>query len=156
MDIKMKSILKPLLISSALSAIGFSCTISNAFAETPTSSINYAVTTVNYIQSLPKLSSEGISRALGNTPSQDVIFNNIINKPFLSLASVNLPDFTPYKSNNKNELFQVATIFNDKLQQFISMLSFKSNFQEALQNIDVDQKNDTMSIDVSSKCESKV
>jgi len=155
MDIKMKSILKPLLISSALSAIGFSCTISNAFAESPTPIINDAVVTVNYLQALPKLSSEGISRALSNSQSQNIIFNNIINKPFINLTSVNLSDLTPYKSNNKNELFQMATIFNDKLQQFLSKLSFKSNFQDAIQNIDADQKEDTMSIDVSSKCSTK-
>ena len=86
MDIKMKSILKPLLISSALSAIGFSCTISNAFAEAPTSNINYAVTTVNHMQALPKLNSEGISRALGKSQSQEVIFNNIISRGRIAVS----------------------------------------------------------------------
>jgi len=152
MDLKMKSILKPLLISSALSAIGLSCTISNAFAESSTSNIRHTATSVNYLQALPKLSSEGLSRTLDKTDSQRFIFDNIINKPFLSFSSANIGEFTPYKSNNKNELFQMATIFNDKLQQLLSMWSFESNYQKAQQNIDVDKKEDTMSINVTQEC----
>jgi hypothetical protein len=148
----MKSILKPLLIGSALSAIGLSCTISNAFAEPSNSNVRYAATTVNYLQAFPKLSGEGISNVLDKTQSQRFIFNNIINKPFLSFASVNLADITPYKSNNKNELFLMATIFNDKLQQLLSMWSFKSNYQKAQQHMHTDKKEDTMSINVTAEC----
>jgi hypothetical protein len=148
----MKSILKPLLISSALSAIGLSCTISNAFAEPSTSNVSYAVTTVNYLQALPKLSSEGLSSTLNKTQSQRFIFDSIINKPFLSFSSANIGDFTPYKSNNKNELFLMATIFNDKLQQILSMWSLKSNYQDAQRHMDLDKKEDTMSINVTAEC----
>lgn len=151
----MKSILKPLLISSALSAIGLSCTISNAFAESSNVDTGYTAITVNYIQALPKLSSEGINKVLGQTQSQDLISNSIINKPFLSLSSVKLSELTSYKANNKNKLFQMATIFNDKLQQLLSMWPFKSNYQKTQHNIGIDQKEDTMSIKVTAKCESK-
>jgi len=155
MDINMKSILKPLLISSAFSVIGLSCTISSAFADSLTPSVSHAATTANYIHALPTLSSEGINRTLDKSYSQNIIVNNIINTPSLSLAAINFPNFTPQKSNNKNKLFQMATIFNDKLKHFLSFFSFNSSYQEIPKNIDTDEIKDTTSINVTSKCDLK-
>jgi hypothetical protein len=102
----MKSQIKTVALSGIFSIIGLCCTLSTASAESNNAQINQDLTTINYIFAFPKLTNEG----------------GVKEKPLLSPDN-GVSEFIGCKAPTKNEYFELAIIFNDKLQQLISDFS---------------------------------
>lgn len=113
----MKSLLKPAFLGTALTTLGLCCTISYAAALKPMKSFDEQqfksnqVFTVKVVHktSMPKLAD-----------TKNLLVANVLNKPLLSLTVNEQPELKAISPIKKNEFFEVAAIFNDKLQQFIS------------------------------------
>jgi len=102
----MKSQIKTVALSAVFSIIGLCCTLSTASAESRSPQINQDLSTISYMFAFPKLANEGGAKE----------------KPLLSPDN-NLSEFNACKATTKNEYFELAIIFNDKLQELISALS---------------------------------
>jgi len=102
----MKSQIKTVALSAIFSIIGLCCTLSTASAEPRSAQISQDLPTINYMFAFPKLANEGGAKE----------------KPLLRPDN-NLTEFNSCKATTKNEYFELAIIFNDKLQQLISALS---------------------------------
>jgi len=84
-------------------------------------------------------------------------FNNvdhILNKPLFSILSPMQSAYTPRKKSSKNELFELATLFNDKLQQILAYFNLtKASKHDSYMHSD--KPNDSTSIKLSSDCKNK-
>jgi hypothetical protein len=101
----MKSQCKTVALSAIFSVIGLCFTLSTASAESSNIKVNQQFTTATNMSSFPRLTNEG----------------DVKNKPLLKPG--NKPkEFSACESTTKNEYFELAIIFNDKLQEFISVL----------------------------------
>ena len=80
---------------------------------------------------------------------------HLINKPLFTLTSpAQFEEYIPSKTFKKNELFELATIFNDKLQQVLSFLGLtRSITQDGYFN--ADKPNDYTTIEVNADCNTK-
>ncbi len=105
-DHNMKSQIKPIALSAIFSIIGLCCTLSTASAEPRHAQTSQDFPFANYMFAFPILTSEGGAKK----------------QPLLTPGN-ELKEFEACKSNTKNEYFELAMIFNDKLQQFISSFS---------------------------------
>jgi len=115
----MKSILKPLLLSATLSAIGLSNTICHASASLSSDGIERSIP-ISVESAITSNNSAG-----GMTPRQFNSFEYLMTKPLLRLSinEVHAISSQPaFNSAKKNEVFEVAAIFNDKLQQFLAYI----------------------------------
>ena len=101
----MKSQFKTVALSAIFSIIGLCCTLSTASAESSNTSVNVGFTTATYLNSFPILVNEGGAKGA----------------PLLKPDN-GLTEFSACQATSKNEYFELAIIFNDKLQQFISVL----------------------------------
>lgn len=144
----MKSILKPILLGSVFSAIGLCCTFSYASGELSNRNVPKNQLSVNYLYVLPTHTSEGMSI------QKTSVFNNFLNKPFLTLSLPTSTAFSPLKIERKNNLFEMAVIFNDKLQLLLAKLSLKHVDRGNLNTIYDDIAEDKNSININSNCQS--
>ena len=115
---KMKSLLKPLLLSATLSAIGLSCTISYASASLSSDGIERSVPSSVRDSVLANTNAVG---GIVNRPFNS--FEYLINKPLFQISINEISSIGPLNFNDtpkKNEIFEVAAIFNDKLQLFLA------------------------------------
>jgi|GEM_PF-1280476 len=70
-----------------------------------------------------------------------------VNRPLFALSPVVKRDYLPsQKFVKKNEVFELATIFNDKLQQLLSKLSFNNNHHSSPSFIQSDHLQDNNSV----------
>jgi hypothetical protein len=102
----MKSQIKTIALSTMFSIIGLCSTLSTASAEPNIAQIDQDLPLATYMFAFPKLTSEGGTKE----------------KPLLTPDN-NVKEFQACKSVTKNEYFELAAIFNDKLQQLISSFS---------------------------------
>jgi len=111
--------LKPLVLGIAISTVGLNFTIACASANLKfTQSVNDEVN-ISQVFSLPKL--KNIDRAA--TPlSQLDPFNLLLNRPLLRFPLNEVPNIKPNNPSKKNQIFEIASIFNDKLQQMFSSI----------------------------------
>jgi len=127
----MISITKPLSIIALAGVIGLSCTISQSFANT--SFKNSVPVNVSVIQTNTLSQSVNVGRAIKNTRSI-MLYEQIQNKPLLRIPVSDVNEFYVPKAPKHNDIFELATIFNDKLQLFISSMTkpviAKANAQE--------------------------
>jgi len=78
----------------------------------------------------------------------------LVNRPLFALSPVIKTDYLPsQKFVKKNEVFELATIFNDKLQQFLSKLSFDDDHHSSPSFIQGDhlQDNDSLNCKIDSE-----
>jgi hypothetical protein len=101
----MKSQCKTVALSAIFSMIGLCFTLSTASAESSNIKVNQQFTTATNMHSFPRLTNEEGKKV----------------KPLLK-PNNGLTEFSACKATTKNEYFELAIIFNDKLQQFISIL----------------------------------
>ena len=102
----MKSQIKTVALSAIFSMIGLCCTLSTASAKPSSAQFSKDLSNVTYMFAFPTLTSEG-----GANENPSLLPDN------------SSPEFKSCKSTTKNEYFEIAVIFNDKLQQFISFFS---------------------------------
>mgnify|MGYP000568749306 CR=1 FL=1 len=112
----MKSLLKPVFLSTALTTLGLCCTISNASALSPADKIEGQMLASYQVQGL-LITNQADTQLLA---SHEDAFANLLTKPLARLASNVVPEATPIATGKKNEFFEIAAIFNDRLQQFIA------------------------------------
>ena len=102
----MKSQFKPAMLSALFGIVGLCATLSNASAESRNTQVSQNLPLATYMLAFPTLTSGG--RAL--------------EKPLL-VPGNELKEFSVCKSTTKNEYFELAIIFNDKLQELIYRFS---------------------------------
>jgi len=139
----MKSKIISAFIAIILGTIGLCSTISHAndqksFIKTVT--YNTSGLAVHQVNKLVEQSSNQITSLKVNT------YEKFINKPLLSISTVAAAgNYIPEQDfSKKNEIFELATIFNDKLQQIIS--KFSDNKQHKYKNMDSDLPEDKNAI----------
>jgi hypothetical protein len=101
----MKSRFKTVALSVIFSIIGLCCTLSTASAESKKNQINQELKSVTCMTVFSELANEGGEKI----------------KPLLKPDN-EITEYDACKTTTKNEYFELAIIFNDKLQQFISVL----------------------------------
>ena len=102
----MKSQMKTVALSAIFSIIGLCASLSTASAESRQAQTSQDLPHASYMLPFRKLTSEGGANE----------------KPLLTPGN-ELIEYQACKSNTKNEYFELAIIFNDKLQQLISTFS---------------------------------
>lgn len=113
----MKALLKPAFLGTALSTIGLCCTISYAAALKPMKSFDEQQFTTSQVFAVKVVQKTSMPQL---AETKNLLVANILNKPLLSLTVNEQPELKAIAPIKKNEFFEVAAIFNDKLQQFIS------------------------------------
>ena len=148
----MKSKLITVFIISALSALGLCSTVSSAadkafFINSSTQSNTHVIPSA-HATTIMMLSKNIEQKILLNTSTVE----HLINKPLFTLTSpAQFEEYIPSKTFKKNELFELATIFNDKLQQVLSFLGLtRSITQDGYFN--ADKPNDYTTIEVDADC----
>ena len=101
----MKSQFKTVAFGAIFSIIGLCFTLSTASAESSSARMKVEFSTDTYTTNFPTLVNEGRSK----------------DKPLLKPGN-GLTEFAACEVTAKNEYFELAIIFNDKLQQLISVL----------------------------------
>ena len=113
----MKSLLKPVFLGTALSTLGLCCTISYAASLKPMKSFDEQLLASNQIVALKVVQQTNMPQLI---KTKRMVVSNILNKPLLSLTTNDSSVLKTGAPVKKNEFFEVAAIFNDKLQQFLS------------------------------------
>jgi len=136
----MNIFLKPIILSTALGTLGLCCTISHA---TDTFKINAIAKNISHNSTnivLPRLAGEGIN---SNTYRQITTFAQLANKPLLIMPLGNNILLKEEIVNKGNAIFLAATIFNDKLHNFMS--KFQSNIPSGfMSSKDVAENNNAL------------
>jgi len=124
----MKSLLKPLTLSTALSTLGLCFTISHASNE-PLANTHAISSSHVYVYAFPLLESEGQHTQLITSnsiiSSSDSIIGGstsiggLLNNPLLLIPNEVLPSHSS-KNSNEHGFFEMTALFNDKLQSFIA------------------------------------
>jgi len=102
----MKSQFKPAMLSALFGAIGICATLSTASAESIKTQVSRDLPLATYMMAFPKLVSGGRTQE----------------KPLLK-SDNDHKEFEVCKSTTKNEYFEFAILFNDKLQELIYSFS---------------------------------
>lgn len=140
----MKSKIISVFITTALSTIVLCSTISHAAEK------QFIIQAVTYNTS--DIASKQVMKLAQHRSNEISIytvnsFDEILNRPLVNITSSIAGDYIPTpKFTKKNEIFELATIFNDKLQQILSKLSFNENTQNKDQFINSDKPKDKNSI----------
>jgi hypothetical protein len=117
----MKSKIITAIIAIALSTIGLCSTISHANdQQSIIKAITYNTSDLAAVQvnKFVENSSNQMSMLKANT------YDALVNRPLLSLSSSVTGSYIPNQDfTKKNKIFELATIFNDKLQQVIAKFS---------------------------------
>ncbi|WDE13176.1 hypothetical protein [Thalassomonas haliotis] len=124
----MKLSLKPLLLYISLSTLGLCGIVSSASANAPAEQKVKVISQIVKVYTMP-------ARLTGNTSSQLniardaslVSLGQLLSKPLLQLPVRQGQRFISKPVEKKNQFFEIANIFNDKLQQFISTFNAKEN-----------------------------
>ena len=131
----MKFSLKPLLLGTVLSAVSLNCTLS--FASSDFSAEKVVSQQLAIVQ----------HAIIDNSLNATFIVNSyerMLNKPLLIIPVNEVHGIRPISFNKKgNELFEFVTVFNDKLQQLISIfdntsttyLTDKNSFKEVVPSV---------------------
>jgi hypothetical protein len=145
----MKSKIISVFITTVLSTIGLCSTISYAAdKEFIIKTVDYNTSNINY-KKVVKLFGQNAYQT--NTLNINT-FDKILNRPLLNFPSYIAEDYPPtQKFNKKNEIFELGTIFNDKLQQILSKLSLNGAEQNKNNFINRDESKDNNSINCTSK-----
>ena len=118
----MKLSLKPLVLYISLSTLGLCGIISSASANAPVDNKIKVISQIVKVYNMPTKRSNSlqltIPRDLGLTS-----LGQLLTKPLLQLPINRTAAYPMTPVKKKNQLFEMANIFNDKLQQFISTLS---------------------------------
>ncbi|XPF94222.1 hypothetical protein ACM9HF_19775 [Colwellia sp. RE-S-Sl-9] len=122
----MKSKVVSVFITTVLCTVALCSTISHAADK------QFIVQTVTYTTS--GISSNQVIKLVEEHKKINIFsinsFNEVINRPLLNLTSSIPSEYIPASSfTKKNEIFELATIFNDKLQQILAKLSFNQTSQ---------------------------
>jgi len=142
-DITMKYKFISVFIAATLTIIGLCSTISHAadkqfIIQTAYNSASaHSMKAVKFIKKSPNQ----INLLAVNTVEQ------MINRPLLNIYSSISAEYIPEQTFiKKNEMFELVTIFNDKLQQIIAKFSFDKSHQNESHFINSDKPNDNNSI----------
>lgn len=138
-DINMKTIFKPLFISTAMSVLGLCFTISHAATLLPVEE--------NIVESKMIVMTQIFPVTQSNSYRKPEQFGRIFDKPLVRIPLDELPLQNFKQSRKKNEFFELATVFNDKLQQLIASIKFSANNTESVQTKPV-----TRNAVISKKC----
>jgi hypothetical protein len=144
----MKSKLITVFVATALSTLGLCSTISHAsdkefLIESINSTSSSHITSVKFVK----------ANVNSNTPYNVNSVELVLNKPMFNLTSPFKPEYIPTKAFKKNELYELATLFNDKLQQFLALFDFTTAAKQD-SYFHSDRPNDNTTIDLSSDCNS--
>lgn len=120
----MASKLNTAFIVSTLSAVGLCSTISYA-SEKDFLIQNVNKPVVNVISTTQVITNKLSNSSFDHKSKLNLhTIEHILNKPLFNMYSVTNSEYTPTKAFNKNELFEFALLFNDKLQQLLSFFNF--------------------------------
>lgn len=118
--------LKPLFVASISAAVLFA-SMSHASAEIKKSDYQLSINQeYSYELSTLNLGNENLLVSIElNKPH-----STSPNSPFIKLASKEVAEYMPMTSSSKgNQLFELATLFNDKLQQILAFFQAKPDFK---------------------------
>lgn len=118
-DINMKTIFKPLFISTAMSVLGLCFTISHAATILPVEE--------NIVESKMIVMTQIFPVTQSNSYRKPEQFGRIFDKPLVRIPLDELPLQNFKQQRKKNEFFELATVFNDKLQQLIASIKYSAN-----------------------------
>lgn len=112
----MKSLIKPIIMTALAMAVGLSCTIANAKDHQLTTN-KHILNNVVYVYIAPSIEGGG------ELTTVDYISRST-SKKLLELAKNNSKtQKSSCKSKRKSSLYELTTIFNDKLQTFLAYIS---------------------------------
>lgn len=101
-----------------MAVFGVCSSISYASANAPKQVSFSTEINVSQLQPLPVSATQGNSLTFSfNQPH----FERVIDKPLLRIPEFKANEYIPRKVPRRNDIFEFATIFNDKLQQFLSL-----------------------------------
>ncbi|WDE04043.1 hypothetical protein SG34_022160 [Thalassomonas viridans] len=124
----MKSLLKPLLLYISLSTLGLCGIVSSAWANPPTEPKVKIVSQIVKVYTMPVRLTASNSQPLNITRDNGLVsLGQLLTKPLLRLPVNRGETFITKPIEKKNQFFEIANIFNDKLQQFISAFSNKED-----------------------------
>lgn len=142
----MKSKLISVFIATALSTIGLCSTISHASEKQFIIQATYSNVNTHSMNAV-KFIKEGSNQI--NLLQIDTV-DEMINRPLLNLYSSIAVGYIPEQEfTKKNKIFELAVIFNDKLQQILAKLSFNQSSKSKNYLINGDKPNDKHSINCS-------
>jgi len=122
----MKLTLKPLLLYISLSTLGLCGMISSASATPPAEAKVKIVSQIVKVYTMPVRLQENTGGQLTLTPDNGLVsLGQLLTKPLLPLPVNREEMFIAKPIEKKNQFFEIANIFNDKLQQFISAFASK-------------------------------
>lgn len=140
----MKSKIISALIATVFATIGLCSTISHANdQQSIIKSVAYNTSEIaaKQVSKMVEQGSNKISILKNNT------YDAFINRPLLSLSSSVATNYIPTKNfTKKNKIFELATRFNDKLQQILAKLSFSESPKNKARSISHDKPKDKNAI----------
>ncbi|WP_286262631.1 hypothetical protein [Thalassotalea atypica] len=107
----MKALLKPIFLGTALSTLGVCFTLSHAASISATQDVE-APKMVVMTQIFPITNNQEFK-----DPQS---FLQVFDKPLVRIPMATPPSEQFKQARKKNQFFELATVFNDKLQQFIA------------------------------------
>lgn len=124
----MKLSLKPLLLYISLTTLGLCGIVSSASANAPAEQKVKVISQIVKVYTMPaRLTGNAGSPLNIARESSLVSLGQLLSKPLLQLPVSQGQHFSTKPIEKKNQLFEIANIFNDKLQQFISTFGAKEN-----------------------------
>ncbi|WP_441003259.1 hypothetical protein [Pseudocolwellia agarivorans] len=140
----MKSKIISTIIAIALGTIGLCSTISHANdKQTIITAVTYSTSDIaaKQVNKLISQSSKQISALKTNN------YDGLINRPLLSLSTSVSGSYIPAQDfTKKNKIFELATIFNDKLQQILAKFSYNDSPQYRSHSMSGDMPEDKNAI----------
>ncbi|WP_281556491.1 hypothetical protein [Thalassomonas sp. RHCl1] len=124
----MKLSLKPLLLYISLSTLGLCGIVSSASANAPAEPKVKVISQIVKVYTMPVRLAGNTGSPLNITRDSDLVsLGQLLTQPLLQLPVSQGEHFIAKPIEKKNQLFEIANIFNDKLQQFISGFSAKED-----------------------------
>ena len=153
----MKSLIKPLILSTALSTLGLCFTISHASSE-QLNSLNKPATSAAhaYVYAFPLLESEGNSNKFNNNNliiselsqslgGDSTSIGDLLNNPLLIIPNETSP--RDNGQDTKHNFFEMSALFNDKLQSLLA-------YFHSSENIEITGELESSSTALTSNCKS--
>lgn len=114
----MKLQLKPLILSISLSTFGLCGIVAAASPNSPVDNKVKIIRQIVKVYTMP-----GKPERNSNQELNLVSFAQLLSSPILNIPMNQQPDFSVKPLEKKNQLFEMANIFNDKLQRIMSVFS---------------------------------
>jgi len=128
----MKSKLISVFIATMLSIVGLCSTISHAADKELIIQVAYDTASTHSVN---------LVKLIKQTPIETTSLDNMLNRPLLNLYSTITTEYIPEQDFiKKNEVFELATRFNDKLQQIIAKFSSNESSQHKQYLINNDKR----------------